>query len=130
MNETAVRAELNQILDPCSVVAGASAGIEEMGLIRALSVDQAPGGVAVEVRIGVTEAGCMMGASFAIKARERLEALAGVVAVDVQLDHAADWEPADIDPAYAKRLATVRAANRDALRRAFPQRTALNEQQQ
>ncbi|MBA2343351.1 MAG: DUF59 domain-containing protein [Thermoleophilaceae bacterium] len=115
MNETAVRAELNQILDPCSVVAGASAGIEEMGLIRALSVDQAPGGVAVEVRIGVTEPGCMMGASFAIKARERLEALAGVVAVDVQLDHEADWEPSDIDPAYAERLAAVRVARRSAL---------------
>ncbi len=112
MNEDAIRAELNEIVDPCSVVAGAPAGIDEMGLIRALSVNEAPGGVAIEVRIGVTEPGCMMGASFAIKARERLEALAGVAAVDVQLDHAADWEPADIDPAYAKRLASARAARR------------------
>ncbi len=116
MNETAVRAELNQILDPCSVVAGASAGIEEMGLIRALSVDQAPGGVAVEVRIGVTEPGCMMGASFAIRARERLEALPGVAAVTVELDHEADWTPADIDQAYAARLATVRDARRQGVK--------------
>lgn len=110
MNEAAIRAELNEILDPCSVAAGAPAGIDEMGLVRALSVNEAPGGVAIEVRIGVTEPGCMMGASFAIKARRQLAALDGVVAVDVQLDHQADWEPGDIDPAYAKRLAAIRAA--------------------
>jgi len=95
--EDEIRAELNGILDPCSVVAGAPAGIDEMGLIRRLTVTDARGGVAVGVRIGVTEPGCMMGASFAIKARERLEALPGVVA-------------ADIDPAYAERLAAVRAS--------------------
>ena len=108
--EDEIRAELNGILDPCSVVAGAPAGIDEMGLIRRLTVTDARGGVAVGVRIGVTEPGCMMGASFAIKARERLEALPGVVAVDVELDHAGDWDPADIDPAYAERLAAVRAS--------------------
>lgn len=68
-----------------------------------------PEGVAVEVRIGVTEPGCMMGASFALKARERLERLAGVVSVDVQRDHDADWDPTDLEPDYAKRLAAVRA---------------------
>jgi len=115
MNDDAIRAELNEILDPCSVVAGAPAGLDEMGLVRALSVKEAPGGVAIEMRIGVTEPGCMMGASFAIKARERLEALAGVVAVDVQLDHTADWEPADMDPGYAERLAAIRAAKRKEL---------------
>ncbi len=112
MNEATVRAALNEILDPCSVVAGAPAGIGEMGLIRRLEVRDAPGGVAVEVHIGVTEPGCMMGASFAIRARERLEALAGVTDVDVRLDHAADWDPTDIDPAYAERLAAIRAERR------------------
>ncbi|CAN5631684.1 hypothetical protein BH10ACT11_BH10ACT11_18400 [soil metagenome] len=34
----------------------------------------------------------------------------GVVSHDVDLDHAADWEPADIDPPYAERLSAVRAA--------------------
>jgi len=112
VNEDGVRAVLDEIIDPCSVAAGAPAGLDEMGLVRRLSVREAPGGVAIEVRIGVTEPGCMMGASFAINARERLEALAGVVAVDVALDHEADWEPGDLDPAYAVRLARVRAAKR------------------
>ncbi|MGI8513032.1 MAG: metal-sulfur cluster assembly factor [Solirubrobacteraceae bacterium] len=115
MNEDAIRAELNEIVDPCSLVAGAPAGIDELGLVRGLSLTEAPGGVAIEVRIGVTEPGCMMGASFAIRARERLEALAGVVAVDVQLDHTGDWDPSDIDPAYTERLATVRAARHSSL---------------
>lgn len=110
MNEAVIRAALNEVVDPCSVVAGAPAGIDEMGLVRKLSVSHAPGGAAIEVWIGVTEPGCLMGASFAVRARERLEALEGVASVDVQLDHQADWEPADIDPAYAKRLAAVRGA--------------------
>jgi len=124
VTEAAIRAELDRILDPCSVVAGAPAGLDEMGLVRELSVNAAPGGVAIEVRIGVTEPGCMMGASFAIRARERLEALAGVVAVDVKLDHEADWTPADIHPAYAERLAASRVAKRSAAARAHASRTA------
>ncbi len=110
VNERAIRAELNEVLDPCSVVAGAPAGIEEMGLIRHLAITDVPGGVAVEIRIGVTEPGCMMGASFAIKARERLESLAGVATVDVQLDHQADWEPGDMSRAYVERLEELRRA--------------------
>jgi len=109
MNDDLIRAELNQILDPCSVVAGAPAGIEELGLVRSLSVRPIAGGLAVEVRIGVTEPGCMMGASFAVKARERLEALPSVIDVDVQVDHAADWDPADMAPGYAARLLRTRA---------------------
>jgi metal-sulfur cluster biosynthetic enzyme len=115
VNEAAVRAALNAIVDPCSAVAGAPAGIVEMGLVRALAVRDGPGGASVAVCIGVTEPGCMMGASFAAAARERLEALPGVGAVDVTLDHAFDWEPADIDPAYARRLQAVREERRRAM---------------
>jgi metal-sulfur cluster biosynthetic enzyme len=124
MNEATVRAALNEIVDPCSVVAGAPAGIGEMGLIRRLEVRDAPGGAAVEVHIGVTEPGCMMGASFAIRARERLEALAGVTDVDVRLDHAADWDPKDIDPTYAGRLAAIRAERRAELHERMSARRA------
>ncbi len=126
MNEDAIRAALNEIVDPCSVVAGAPAGIGEMGLIRGLQVREAPGGVEVEVHIGVTEPGCMMGASFAIRARERLEVLPGVVDVDVRLDHAGDWGPGDIDPAYAQRLAAIRAEKRTDLARRLRGASALS----
>ena len=60
-----------------------------MGLIRSLSVRRGRGRVArARCAIGVTEPGCMMGASFVIKARELLDAMPGVVSHDVGLDHA------------------------------------------
>jgi metal-sulfur cluster biosynthetic enzyme len=110
MNERDVRRTLDEIVDPCSAAAGAPAGIGELGLIRHLAVAKVEGGVSVEARIGVTEPGCLMGASFVVKARALLDAMPEVVSHDVGLDHAADWEPSDIDPAYAKRLAAVRSA--------------------
>jgi metal-sulfur cluster biosynthetic enzyme len=112
-----VRAALDEIVDPCSVVAGAPAGLAEMGLVREVSVGESPAGAVVRVRIGLTEPGCMMGASFVVKARERLAALPGVARVDVELDHAADWHPSDADPAYQERLRSVRAERRAALER-------------
>ncbi len=110
-----VRAELDQIVDPCSAVAGAPAGLVEMGLLRELAIHAGPGGVAVQLRIGVTEPGCLMGGSFAVQARERLERLHGVTSVEVELDHAADWSPADLAPDYRRRLEAARAERRQAL---------------
>jgi metal-sulfur cluster biosynthetic enzyme len=117
MTEAEIRAALDGIVDPCSVVAGAPAGIAEMGLVREVAIGEGAEGVAVRVRIGLTEPGCMMGASFVVKARERLAALPGVIRVDVELDHAADWHPSDADPAYQERLRVIRAQRRAAMER-------------
>ena len=113
MTEAEVRAALNTVIDPCSAVAGAPAGIVEMGLVRDLVIVDEGAGVAVRLSIGVTEPGCMMGASFALRARESLERLPGISSVDVQLDHEMDWSPRDLNPGYAARLAQVRQAKRD-----------------
>ena len=119
MTPAEVCAALDGIVDPCSVVAGAPAGIAEMGLVREVAIGECVEGTTVRVRIGLTEPGCMMGASFVVKARERLAALPGVARVDVELDHAADWHPSDADPAYQERLRVVRAERRAALERSF-----------
>jgi metal-sulfur cluster biosynthetic enzyme len=111
-----IRAELDRVIDPCSAAAGAPAGLVEMGLVRELSVHEEPGGAAVRLRIGVTEPGCLMGASFAVQARQRLERLDGVISVHIELDHRADWEPGDIAPGYRLRLEAVRDQRRRALR--------------
>ena len=113
MTEAEVRAALNTVIDPCSAVAGAPAGIVEMGLVRDLAIVDEGAGVAVRLSIGVTEPGCMMGASFALRARESLERLPGISSVDVQLDHEMDWSPRDLNPGYAARLAQVRQTKRD-----------------
>lgn len=112
MIEDRIRAELDRITDPCSVAAGAPAGLVEMGLVRNLTVTPAPDGAEVRLTIAVTEPGCLMGAAFAAQARDRLSALAEIGAVLVDIDHDADWLPSDLTPAYRLRLAEVRAANR------------------
>jgi metal-sulfur cluster biosynthetic enzyme len=92
--EQDVRAVLNQIIDPCSRVAGAPAGLVDMGLIRRLALTEGAGGVEVHLVIGVTEYGCLLAPAFASEARKLLTALPGVAAIDIDLDREFDWEPA------------------------------------
>jgi metal-sulfur cluster biosynthetic enzyme len=107
-----VRARLNAIVDPCSLAAGAPAGIDEMGLVREVDVEATPSGAVIRVRIGLTEPGCMIGASFVARAHECLESLPGVARVEVALEHDCDWSPEDLDPSYARRLHAVREVRR------------------
>jgi metal-sulfur cluster biosynthetic enzyme len=115
IDESSVRAVLNTVVDPCSVVAGVAAGIDEMGLVRHLEVLEGPDGAIIRVTIGVTEPGCLMGVPFAKEAQKRLQALPGVTSVEVTLDHALDWTPEDMSPEYQARLGAFRAARRAAL---------------
>lgn len=117
VTEAQVRAALDAVVDPCSVVAGAPAGIVQMGLVRALELADGEAGATIRVRIGVTEPGCLMGASFAAQARTQLERLDGVARVEIEFDHANDWMPSDMDGDYHRRLDAVRAARRAALER-------------
>jgi metal-sulfur cluster biosynthetic enzyme len=104
--EAAVRAALNEIIDPCSRAAGEPAGLVDMGLVRRVEVQ----GARVEVTLALTEPTCLMGFPFVRSARERLSALPGVEQVDVSLDPSFEWTPADLSPAYAARLARRRAS--------------------
>lgn len=115
IDEARVWTTLNTIVDPCSRAAGAPAGIAEMGLVRQLEVHQDPGGASIRVVIGVTEPGCLMGAAFVNDARKLLRALPGVAEVQVSMDHAFDWTPEDMAPAYQTRLHQLRQRRRVAL---------------
>jgi metal-sulfur cluster biosynthetic enzyme len=112
--EAEVRAALDQVLDPCSEVAGVPAGLSEMGLVRSLEIEESPAGTVVRVAIGVTEPTCLMGPSLAHGARDRLGALPGVARVEVTLS-TDDWTPADMTDDYRDRLTAHRAARRRAL---------------
>ena len=114
VDEAAVRSALNGILDPCSVAAGVPAGLVDMGLVRSLEVRGGAEGATVRVEIGVTEPGCLMGFPFAREAEKLLGGLPGVAAVEVALDYAHDWEPADMSPEYRKRLEDRRTVRRRA----------------
>jgi metal-sulfur cluster biosynthetic enzyme len=112
ITEPDVRAVLNGIIDPCSSAAGCPAGLDEMGLLRSVQIDQTEAGAAVHVVIGVTEYGCLMGAPFAAEAYKRLEALPGIAVVAVELDQAFDWDRDDMRSDYQQRLRTYRAQRR------------------
>jgi metal-sulfur cluster biosynthetic enzyme len=111
ITEASVRAALETVIDPCSRAAGCATGLDSLGLVRRVALaPRADGLVDVQVVIGVTEYGCLMGAPFASEAYKRLEALAGVGAVEVALDDQFDWDRCDMSPAYTRRLAEHRAA--------------------
>jgi len=114
LDEAKVWTTLNTIVDPCSRAAGAPAGLVEMGLVRQLEVHQSPGGARICVVIGVTEPGCLMGAAFVNDACKLLWKLPGVAEVQVSLDRAFDWTPADIAPAYQAQLDQLRQRRRTA----------------
>ena len=114
IDEARVWTTLNTIVDPCSRAAGAPAGIVEMGLVRRLEVQHSPEGASIRVVIGVTEPGCLMGAAFVNDARKLLQALPGVAEVQVSMDHAFDWTPEDMSPAYQARLDQLRQRRRAA----------------
>jgi metal-sulfur cluster biosynthetic enzyme len=109
-SEGDVRAVLNQIIDPCSRVAGAPVGLVDMGLIRRLTVTPGVGTVDVHMVIGVTEYGCLLAPSFASEARKLLDALPGIGVIDIELDAEFDWDPQDMSVAYRRHLAERRAA--------------------
>lgn len=108
-HEQQVRAALNRVIDPCSVAAGCAAGLDDMGLVRSVSVRDTDAGAAIEVVIAVTEYGCLMGAPFASEAFKALSALPGVAQIDVRLDERFDWEPEDMSEDYRARLQRHRA---------------------
>jgi len=114
-SEGDVRAVLNQIIDPCSRVAGAPVGLVDMGLIRRLTVTPGVGTVDVHMVIGVTEYGCLLAPSFASEARKLLDALPGIGVLDIELDAEFDWEPQDMSVAYRQHLAERRAATNQAM---------------
>ncbi len=112
MDKQTVRAVLDEIVDPCSAVAGVPAGLVEMGLVREVEVLGGPEEATIRVAIGLTEPGCMMGVPFVNEAKKRLEALPGVGEVEVAMDHRRDWVPQDMSVAYRRRLEEHRASRR------------------
>lgn len=112
-----IRAALDEVHDPCSVVVGAPGGLDEFGLVRRVEVVAGPGGAHVRVTVGVTEPSCLMAPIFVRDARERLARVPGIATVDVTLDPTLVWTEADLSPAYRERLEGVRASRREARRR-------------
>lgn len=106
----AVLACLETIVDPCSVAAGARAGLISMGLVGDISIEAREAGAHLDVTLFVTEPTCLMGAIFEAAAQNELAALPGVGSVAVRVDRTRLWSSEAMAPDYRRRLAAFRAA--------------------
>lgn len=114
VDEDRVRAAVNAVPDPCSVTAGVPAGLDDMGLVRDVTISGPPGARRVVVAIRLTEPTCLMGHVFVPAARAAVRALPGVTEVDVRLDPDPGWSERDLRPAYRRRLLEARGLHREA----------------
>ena len=94
-----VRALLDGIEDPCSVAHGVPMGLDEMGLIAAVSID----GGAVTVSMRLTSPCCLMVGHFSEETRVRVGDLPWVTSVELVHDTGYDWDPSMIAPAAEQR---------------------------
>ena len=102
---------INEVVDPCSTVAGAPAGLVEFGLVRGVDLQRADTGAwNVCVRLMLTEPGCIMGGPFAVRVRNKLASVPSVASLDVRIESVGMWSEELMGKAYAARLAAARAS--------------------
>ncbi|MES3100650.1 metal-sulfur cluster assembly factor [Sphingomonas faeni] len=102
-----IRAELNEIKDPCSMAAGTPLGLDEMGLIRDVII-AANGDVTIDLRL--TSPFCHMIGFFQQEATRRVQALCGAERVTLKADNGLDWSPSFLSPAAKAKRAVHLAA--------------------
>ena len=100
---------LEEVIDPCSVTAGAPLSVVDMGLLSELSVDE-DGAVRVSMR--ATSAMCTMIAGIMKVAEERLAGVEGVTRVEIKLCSGAIWTEADMTERGRRVLAARRERSR------------------
>jgi metal-sulfur cluster biosynthetic enzyme len=113
ITETAIRALLDEIVDPCSRAAGAPAGLNEMGMIPTVTIEPAGDArVDIGVKLIVTHPFCMMSSIFINEIEQKLSALDDVAKVTVEFDARDFWTPDLMSDAYRARLEENRARRR------------------
>jgi metal-sulfur cluster biosynthetic enzyme len=111
---------LNNVTDPCSLVAGVRAGLVDMGLVSSVDIDgDVHTGFRVHVVLGLTEPSCLMGHAFIPQARAALIALPNVTSVEVKMDYQLPftWNEGRMTPEYRARLEAHRASSLERLQR-------------
>lgn len=87
---SAVRAQINQVGDPCSVASGTPMGLTDMGLVSHIDVHD-DGDVVVELRL--TSPSCYQIGYFSNEIEKLVKRLPGVRNVKVRADAGLDWSP-------------------------------------
>ena len=104
-----VAAVLDSVIDPCSAVAGAPAGLPDMGLVKHVEIASRGGKTHVTVVLRLTHPTCMMGPLFIESVEQGLLGLDAVESTSVTLDADYSWTEEDMDEAYRRRLAAHRS---------------------
>ena len=99
-----VRAALRSVADPCAIATGVPIDVVAMGLVADIAVT----GGAVAVRLRLTSPFCMQIGLLSEQIERVVRRLPGVVAVRVEVDHAAEWLPEDMEPGARAALRRVR----------------------
>lgn len=102
-----IRAQLDEIKDPCSLAAGTPLGLDEMGLVKDVVID-ASGDVTIDLRL--TSPFCHMIGFFQQEATRRVQALCGAQNVTLRADNGLDWSPGFLSPAAQARRGAHLAA--------------------
>ena len=90
---------LRQVIDPCSVGSANPMNIVEMGLVKAIDIQDGH----VRIQLCLTSPTCMMLEHFVAEARRLVGPLPGVHAVDVRGDVGLEWTPDRIDEKARRR---------------------------
>ena len=101
-----VAAALVDVVDPCSLAAGAPLSLVDMGLVRGSAYDAATG--TLVVRLSVTGPGCTFFGAYSEAARSAVGRLPGVRHAEVVLDTETVWHPGHLTEAGARSLADRR----------------------
>jgi len=117
--DAAIRAALDEVVDPCSVAVGAPVGLLDMGLVTGWALDA---GGHLAVRLCLTSPGCTLFPRMIEAAEAELGRIPGVASVRVDLDLEAVWTEARMTTTGRDALARRRraSAERFALRRREP----------
>jgi metal-sulfur cluster biosynthetic enzyme len=107
--EERVMSALEEVIDPCSVTAGAPLSVVDMGLVSHLVVGE-DGSVTLDMR--ATSAMCTMIAGIMKDAEERLARVEGVTTARVTLHGGAVWTEADMTEKGRRALAARRERSR------------------
>jgi metal-sulfur cluster biosynthetic enzyme len=103
-DESAVRAALELIVDPCSIATGVPISLVEMGLVK--EIISSNGHVTIVLRL--TSPICWQGANIMGSVERTAGTLPGVRSVKCVLDPAGEWMPAMMAPGARARLRKLR----------------------
>jgi metal-sulfur cluster biosynthetic enzyme len=103
-DESAVRAALELIVDPCSIATGVPISLVGMGLVK--EITSADGHVTIVLRL--TSPVCWQGANILGGVEKAVGTLPGVRSIRCVLEPAGEWTPDMMSPAARARLRKLR----------------------